>query len=140
MVHSIDPINHYEHSIQFKYPITMMHSSTNFVASSNIQFTQIHSNLNQKGGLYIPDHIPTLDLLTILSWKNLPFNKLAFEIMRLFIDENEIDNNDLLEILTHSFTSFTHPETTPLVTLPNNFNEQVWILELFHVIYFLPLE
>ncbi|KAJ3282110.1 threonine synthase [Borealophlyctis nickersoniae] len=91
------------------------------------------------GGLFIPNSIPKLSLPEILSWANLPFPKLAFQIFRKFIATEEIPDADLQDILTRSFATFSSPEVTPLRKLPNvnsgsgdrNF-DNLYVLELFH--------
>ena len=89
------------------------------------------------GGLYIPDHIPQVSLADILSWSNLSFVDLSFQLFRRYIDVKEIPDQDLLDILVKSFGTFSHPQVTPVKKLPvvNETNihlKNLYVLELFH--------
>ena len=70
------------------------------------------------GGLYIPKTIPKVPLDEIISWANLPFPKLAFNIFRRFVATEEIPDADLQDILNRSFGTFSTPDVTPLKRLP----------------------
>ena len=91
------------------------------------------------GGLYIPVKIPTFSLQEISSWRSLTFPQLAFKLYRPFISSDEIQDNELLDLCERSFSTFSHPETTPTKKLPtlspgapNQDLANLWVLELFH--------
>jgi len=99
----------------------------------------LFQGLSPDGGLYIPETIPILSSSQIASWANLPFHQLAFQILRLFIDVNEIPDNDLLSLLERSFSTFSNKDVVPLCPLTklhsgdkNNVSISLNILELFH--------
>ncbi len=75
------------------------------------------------GGLLLPATIPDVSG-ELPVWRNLSYDRLAFEIMRRFTDLPPDDLNSLLNI---SLRPFAHPEVTPLLSFEN-----LHILELFH--------
>ena len=77
------------------------------------------------GGLILPESIPQLDAATLADWSKLPYRELAFKIISLFA--TDVPGGDLKELIDRSYSSFEHPETTPLVK-----KDGVYILELFH--------
>ncbi|KAJ3220894.1 threonine synthase [Clydaea vesicula] len=87
----------------------------------------LFTGLAPDGGLYIPEYVPSLELEEILSWKSLSFSELAFKIFRLFIDQSEMNDNDLKSILKTSFDTFSHVDVTPLKKIKSN----LLMLELF---------
>ena len=77
------------------------------------------------GGLLLPEFLPQVDLKTLARWQSGSFQQLASEIFRLFISDIQIDRLDTL--ISRSYSSFSHPEITPLVQ-----KGDLFILELFH--------
>ena len=77
------------------------------------------------GGLLLPEHLPTVDSATVQQWNSCTFQELALEIFKIFI--SDIPAADLQELIDRSYSTFTHPEITPLVKKGN-----IYILELFH--------
>jgi threonine synthase len=77
------------------------------------------------GGLLLPETMPAVDEAVAKSWQDLSFQELAQTIMALFIDD--IPADDLKSIINRSYSTFTHPEITPIVTVGD-----LHILELFH--------
>lgn len=51
------------------------------------------------GGLFVPEELPRISHYVLHLWSRLDFPHLAFSILRLFIDGNEIPDTDLYEIL-----------------------------------------
>lgn len=72
------------------------------------------------GGLAVPKEIPVVDEKTLKQWQNLRYTDLAFEIMRLFIDD--IDETTLKTLIENAYTEekFHHKEITPLRFLDKN--------------------
>ena len=62
----------------------------------------VMTGLAPDGGLYLPSAIPQLPKDFLSKWADLSFNELAFEILRLYINENEIPNADLKDLITRS--------------------------------------
>ena len=76
------------------------------------------------GGLFVPVAIPDVaDKLE--SWKELPFNTLAFEIIKLYADD--IPADELKKIVDTSYGTFDCPEVVPVKKL-----KDLDILELWH--------
>ncbi|HXZ52904.1 MAG TPA: threonine synthase, partial [Burkholderiales bacterium] len=64
------------------------------------------------GGLFVPERLPRADLA---AWRGLPYAELAFEILKLFVD----DIPDLRELVQKTYTAeiFASDEITPLKAL-----------------------
>lgn len=82
------------------------------------------------GGLFIPEEIPALPSSWASDWRDLSFNELAFEILSLYISPSEIPPEDLKDIIGRSYSTFRHPDVTPLVHLDEE--KHLYLLELFH--------
>jgi threonine synthase len=69
------------------------------------------------GGLYLPQRYPAVDAATLERWRPLPYAELAFEILRLFIDD--IPGDDLRGLVARTYTPqvFGTPEIAPLKML-----------------------
>lgn len=85
----------------------------------------VFEGLAPDGGLIIPEKIPRLSKEEIERWKKLSYLELAYEIFRLFAPE--IPEEDLKYLIKKSYSTFRHPEVTPVVKVG-----KVYILELFH--------
>jgi len=77
------------------------------------------------GGLLLPEVLPKMNPETLNRWQSYSFQQLASEIFRLFITDIAVDQIDTL--ITRSYSTFGHPEITPLVK-----KGDMYILELFH--------
>jgi len=85
------------------------------------------TGLAPDGGLFVPESVPKVDRATMLSWKNLGYAELAFEIIRLYTGDS-IADEDLRTIVDETYAVFSDPEVAPLHKL----GEQEYVLELFH--------
>lgn len=85
--------------------------------------------LASDGGLFHPHEVPNVRS-KYLEWKDLSFPELAYQVMRLYIDDREISNDELKSIVDRSYSTFRHPATVPLVTLDEK--KDLHLLELFH--------
>ncbi|KAK2766972.1 threonine synthase [Arachnomyces sp. PD_36] len=86
--------------------------------------------LASDGGLFIPEEIPSLPENWESEWRDLSFQELALQIFSLYISPDEIPSEDLQEIINRSYSTFRHPDITPLVELDKERN--LHLLELFH--------
>lgn len=85
------------------------------------------AGLARDGGLYLPETWPTLTHAEIAALAGLPYEDVAFRVMRPFIGDAFTDA-DLQAIIARAYAGFDHPARTPLRQLgPND-----WLLELFH--------
>jgi threonine synthase len=85
----------------------------------------VATGLAPDGGLYLPETLPDLSG-RLVAWEKLGYPDLCFEFMRVFA--TDIPAEVLRELVTRSYTKFTHPEIAPLVRL----DERTRVLELFH--------
>jgi len=85
------------------------------------------TGLAPDGGLFVPESVPKVDRETMLSWKNLGYAELAFEIIRLYTGDS-IADEDLRTIVDETYAVFSDPEVAPLHQLGG----QEYVLELFH--------
>ncbi len=91
-----------------------------------IPFTQaVMMGLADDGGLLLPAELPAIDVLKLESWRNLPYQYLALEVLGLFIDD--IPRRDLEILVERSYARFSHPQVTPVRRAGD-----LYILELFH--------
>jgi threonine synthase len=77
------------------------------------------------GGLLLPESLPEVSHETVKNWGALSFQQLASDIFRLFV--TDIPHEQLDSLINRSYSTFTHPEITPLIQKGDFF-----ILELFH--------
>ncbi|MBY9078549.1 threonine synthase [Paenibacillus sp. HN-1] len=83
--------------------------------------------LADDGGLMIPDVIPSVSSATLEEWRNLSFQELFLKIFSYYTN-GEIPDGDLKEMVERSYSTFRHPEVTPLKEI----SDSLYILELFH--------
>ena len=83
----------------------------------------VMTGLARDGGLLLPVRIPDARG-RLASWSRLNYQDLAFEIMRDYVD---LPEDDLKELIRVSYSTFRHPEITPVVKV-----NEVHVLELFH--------
>ena len=72
------------------------------------------SGLAEDGGLYVPETYPAISTAQLDNWRQLTYPELAFEIMRLFIDD--IPESDLRHLINKTYTAevFANAEITPI--------------------------
>jgi threonine synthase len=85
--------------------------------------------LASDGGLFHPETVPNVRA-EYLSWKDLSFSDLAFQVIRPFMSSSEISDSDLKSIVDRSYSVFRHPEVVPLISL--DASKDLHLLELFH--------
>ena len=99
----------------------------------DIQFIDaVLSGYATDGGMILPEEVPQLSASEIRKLSKLNFIDLAFEILKLFITEDQIPANDLKEILSKSYGHFRSEEVVTLKQLKKENGEELNILELFH--------
>ncbi|KAI0772866.1 tryptophan synthase beta subunit-like PLP-dependent enzyme [Trametes elegans] len=86
------------------------------------------AGLAPDGGLYIPEHIPSLPENWQTAWKDYSFVDLSVEVLSLYISADEISKTELRTLVEKSYSTFRHPDITPLKKL----TEKTYVLELFH--------
>ncbi|KAJ2914957.1 hypothetical protein MD484_g5442, partial [Candolleomyces efflorescens] len=84
--------------------------------------------LAPNGGLYIPEHIPKLPENWLTEWKDFSFVDLSVAVLSLYISPEEISKEELRSLVEQSYSTFRHPDVTPLHKL----DDKTFVLELFH--------
>ena len=85
------------------------------------------AGLARDGGLYLPHTIPRMDTGDIAALAGQPYEEVAYQVMRPFIEES-FPEDELRGILARAYLGFRHEARAPLTQLgPNHF-----LLELFH--------
>ncbi len=77
------------------------------------------------GGLLLPQSYPQISSEQLNEWRQLSYPELAFEIISRYVDDIPADS--LRTLINRSYSTFTHPEVTPIVC-----KDGIYILELFH--------
>ena len=86
------------------------------------------TGLAPNGGLYIPECIPSLPSDWHERWRNYSFQELSVEVLSLYISPSEISRDELRTLVDKSYSTFRHPDITPLKKL----SDKTYVLELFH--------
>ncbi|CAK5269921.1 unnamed protein product [Mycena citricolor] len=86
------------------------------------------TGLAPNGGLYIPEVIPALPADWQTKWKSYSFVDLSVAVLSLYISPDEITTSDLRALVEKSYSTFRHPDVTPLKKL----DDKRFVLELFH--------
>lgn len=84
------------------------------------------TGLAPDGGLYVPETIPSFSKEEIASWAGLPYQELAFKVMKPFI-AGALSDEEFKKIINDAYATFRHDGIAPLVQTAHN----EWILELF---------
>jgi threonine synthase len=84
------------------------------------------TGLAPDGGLYVPETLPTFSQQEIASWSGLPYDQLAFKVIKPFVN-GEIPDDVLQSLISDSYKEFSHPAIAPLRMLGVN----EWVLELY---------
>jgi len=85
------------------------------------------TGLARDGGLYVPAEVPRMSAGDIAALAGLPYEEVAFRVMRPFIGDAFTDD-EFAELIARAYAGFGHDARAPLKQLqPNHF-----LLELFH--------
>ncbi len=91
-----------------------------------VRFSEaVATGLAPDGGLYLPEELPNLGR-EIARFEGLAYADLCYEFLRVFA--TDIEPAKLREIVTQSYTTFSHPEIAPLKQL----GPKLHVLELWH--------
>lgn len=110
--------------------------STRYRSSRSLQPQQLSfedvvmTGLAQDGGLFLPSQVPHLSAEKIASWKDLTFEELAYNVLRLYIEESEIPDADLKSLVQKSYSTFRSKDVTPIKLIDEK--KSLYLLELFH--------
>jgi threonine synthase len=81
-------------------------------------------------GLFVPTNLPEITTDQLKAWQKHSYPDLAFEILRLNIEESIIPSVDLKRLVTESFSSFYEAEIIPHYSSKKYQN--IIVQELFH--------
>ncbi len=85
------------------------------------------TGLARDGGLYVPKSVPRLSKAEIAAMAGLPYEEIAFRVMKPFMGDTFTDA-EFRGLIAKAYAGFGHEARAPLVQLgPNHF-----LLELFH--------
>ena len=85
------------------------------------------AGLAADGGLYVPEHWPTLSPDSIAGLKGLSYVDTAVAVMAPFV-EGTLTREELRALCAAAYAGFRHAAVTPLAQLDHD----QWLLELFH--------
>jgi threonine synthase len=85
------------------------------------------AGLAPDGGLYIPQEWPRFEPAEIAAFAGRPYAEVAAAAIGKFAGD-DISHEDLLNMTTAAYATFTHPAVTPIKELYPN----LFLLELFH--------
>ncbi len=85
------------------------------------------AGLARDGGLYVPETWPTMSAAEIAALAGLPYEAVAFRVMRPFVGDAFTDA-EFRGIIARAYAGFGHVARAPLVQIGAN----DWLLELFH--------
>ena len=85
------------------------------------------AGLASDGGLYVPAAWPQFSAEEIAAMRGLPYAELATRVMLPFV-EGSLTEDELRGLCQRAYGKFAHAAVTPL----KQFDEQHWLLELFH--------
>ncbi|SDI67800.1 threonine synthase [Lutimaribacter saemankumensis] len=85
------------------------------------------TGLARDGGLYVPSEVPVMASEEIAALAGLPYEEVAFRIMRPFIGDTFTDD-EFRGIIARAYEGFGHAARAPLVQLGSGH----FLLELFH--------
>ena len=103
----------------------MLYSSTRGQVKDLLFDDAVMMGLADDGGLLVPNEFPSV-VNNLDKWRSLNFKELSIEIMLLFLSE-KVSREELIHIVKQSYSSFHHPEITPIKLVGN-----LHFLELFH--------
>lgn len=85
------------------------------------------SGLASDGGLYLPEHYPTLPKSAVADFAGRPYWEVAAAVMQPYLGD-AITPRDFLALCRNAYANFRHPAVAPLTQLDTN----DFVLELFH--------
>jgi threonine synthase len=85
------------------------------------------AGLARDGGLYVPEHWPTLDDGALAHFAEAPYADVAVEVMWPFV-AGTIERDEFAAIVADTYATFDHPDVVPLVEVEAG----LWLMELFH--------
>ena len=117
-------------TVQSTFDLKIQYIST-LGGSNPVSFAQaIGDGYAADGGLYVPTTLPYVDQRLLQKWQPLSYPELAYEIVSLFLQEEDLPAEMLKNIIQNSFSGFHHPNIIAHYALASN--PQLIVQELFH--------
>jgi threonine synthase len=85
------------------------------------------AGLARDGGLYVPKTWPQFSAEQIANFAFLPYEEVAFAVLRPFIDA-DLDDETLLAMIFESYATFRAEDVAPMRSIDGNH----WLCELYH--------
>jgi threonine synthase len=106
----------------------MMHYISTRGAAPTLDFrAAMMTGLARDGGLYVPDAVPVMSTGDIAALAGLPYEDVAFRVMRPYLGD-AFSDDEFRGLIARAYAGFGHKARAPLVQLaPNHF-----LMELFH--------
>lgn len=81
--------------------------------------TVVMQGLAPDKGLYVPERIPAVSPAQLEEWRSLSFADLAFAVISLFVQGDQIPPARLKDIIDRSYcdATFRHADITPVVNV-----------------------
>jgi threonine synthase len=93
-----------------------------------LSFSQaMMTGLARDGGLYVPEVVPVMAKADIAALAGLPYEEVAFRVMRPFLGD-AFGDDEFRGLIARAYQDFGHAARAPLVQLGSNH----FLLELFH--------
>ena len=103
----------------------MLYNSTRNSENPVKASTAILKGLSEDGGLFVPNHIPTLDV-SLDELSKMTYQEVAYEVMKLFL--TDFTEEELKSCINNAYdTKFDNEAIAPLVNV-----DGTYYLELFH--------
>ena len=82
----------------------------------NLDFrTVVMTGLAHDKGLFVPDSYPSVSAKELAAWQSLSFKDLAVQVIRKFVQEDQVPFEKLVDIVGRSCDAFRSPEVTPII-------------------------
>ena len=85
------------------------------------------AGLARDGGLYVPEHWPSLEAMALKKLRGRPYGEVAKAVIAPFV-HGFMTADELGDAIGSAYAGFGHPAVAPLSQLDSNH----WLLELFH--------
>lgn len=87
----------------------------------------LFAGLASDGGLYVPEHWPSLDRDQLAALQSAPYQDVAAQVLQPFV-EGAIGDDEFRKLIDGSYATFNHQAIAPLKQLAAD----EWLMELFH--------
>lgn len=89
--------------------------------------TAMLAGLARNGGLFVPEAWPEMSAEEIAALRGLPYEEVAFRVMKPFIG-GAFSDDEFRTLIEHAYAGFGHRLRVPLVQI----GEDAWAMELHH--------